>query len=226
MMRGQKRRFSRVVLATVLAFPLATSIVWLATRREPVETRFDVALDRALAPVLEQREVQHKLRAVTTRQARLLARELAQRSVPYLGPRDLDLWAATRERVARSSPSACARLWKGGDDAFLGPAIAELGDEALEDYTAMLARGLSLRLERRPPPSLAPGSIQRGFRAVTEGLDPQARAAFELDSARADVSDARACELFLTLARGAARLEQQSRTDFYRALASDLATPK
>jgi hypothetical protein len=146
--------------------------------------------------------------------------------VPYLAPRDLDLWAATRQRVARSSPRACARLWKGGDDSFLGPAIAELGDDALDAYTAMLARGLALRLERRPPPSVAPGSIQRGLRAIAEGLDPQTRVAFERDSARADVNDARACELFLSLADGAARLEQGLRTDFYRALAADLAAPK
>jgi hypothetical protein len=217
---------SRFVLATVLVLPLVASIVWFSKRRQPVTTPFEASLDRAVAPVLEQRELQTKLRAVTARQARLLARELAQRSVPYLAPRDLDLWAATRERVARSSPVACAKLWKGGDDAFLGPAIAELGDDALDAYTAMLARGLALRLERRPPPSVAPGSIQRGFRAVAEGLDPQARAAFERDSARADVSDARACELFLILAGGAARLEQGLRTDFYRALAADLAAPK
>jgi len=135
MLRDQRRRISRLVLAIVLALPLLASVVWLTTRREPVTTRFDAALDRALVPVLEQREVQHKLSAVTARQARLLARELAQRSVPYLGPRDLDLWAATRLRVARASPSACARLWKGGDDAFLGPAEVELGDETLEWQT-------------------------------------------------------------------------------------------
>jgi len=226
MVHGARRRISRFVLATVLALPLVASVVWLARRREPVATRFDTALDRALAPVLEQHELQHKLRAVTARQARLLTRELAQRSVPYLAARDLDLWASTRERLARSSPQACARLWKGGDDAFLGPAIAELGDDALDIYTAMLARGLALRLERRPPPSATPGSIERGFRAVAEGLDPQARAAFEKDSRRADVNDARACELFLTVAVGAARLDQGLRTDFYRALAADLATPR
>jgi hypothetical protein len=213
---------ARIGLAVALLVPLGLSLWWLATRSPPVSTRFDEALDRELLPVMEQREVQQKLRTATSGQARLMARELARRSVPYLAPLDLELWAATRERVARASPSACARLWKGGDDTFLGSAIAELGDDVLEDYVAMLARGFALRLERKPPPSVALGSVERGFRAAADSLPPDARAAFERDVRRTDVDPARACQLFLTLSSAVQKLEPAARTDFYRALAAQL----
>lgn len=217
--RGRSGRIARAILLLV---PLAVLLGWLVLRSPPVATRFDEALDRALSPVMEQAEAQRKLGAATTHQARLLARELSKRSVPYLGPRDLELWAATRARVARASPRACAQLWKGGDDAFLGPAIVALGDEALEAYTAMLARGLALRLERKPPPSVAPSSVERGLRTIAEALPEEVRAGFERDVKRADVSDDRACELFLMLADGAEKLEPGARVDFYRALAAEL----
>jgi hypothetical protein len=155
----------------------------------------------------------------------MVARDLARRSVPYLAARDLELWAETREQVARSSPVACARLWKGGDDAFLGPAIVELGDDTLQAYVAMLARGFALRLERKPPPRVAPGSIERAFNAAAESLAPEARMAFQSDVRRADVSDQRACELFLALASAADHMEPPARTDFYRALALQLTPP-
>lgn len=220
-----RRPISRVGLALVLAVPLGLALWWLSTRSAPVTTRFDEALDRALVPVMEQREVQQKLRTATSNQARMLARELARRSVPYVAAHDLELWAEIRQKVARASPAACSRLWKGGDDAFLGPAVASLGDAELESYVAMLARGFALRLERKPPPSVAPGSIERGFHAVAESLSPEARAAFEADVKRADVSDARACQLFLQLSSGAAKLEPAARTDFYRALSARLTPP-
>lgn len=225
MTRGSRRTLGRAGLALSLLAPLGFALWWFGTRREPVATRFDEALDRALVPVMEQREVAHKLSAATSGQARMVARDLARRSVPYLAPRDLELWAETREQVARSSPAACARLWKGGDDTFLGPAIAELGDDTLQTYVAMLARGFALRLERKPPPSVAPGSIERAFKAAAESLAPEARVAFENDVKRADVGDRRACELFLVLASAADHLEPAARTDFYRALAAKLTTP-
>lgn len=217
-----RRPLSRIALAVLLVVPLGLSLWWLATRSPPVATRFDEALDRALLPVMQQREVQHKLSAVSPSRAQLLARDLARRSVPYLAPRDLELWAATRERAARASPAVCAKLWKGGDDAFLGPAIAQLGDEELEAYVAMLARGFALRLERKPPPSVRPGSIERGIGAAASALDGEARAAFERDVKRHDIGDARACELFLLLSAAAAKLEPNARSDFYRALAAQL----
>ncbi|HVY29353.1 MAG TPA: hypothetical protein VHB79_22495 [Polyangiaceae bacterium] len=226
MTNPSRRTISRFGLALVLLVPLGLSVWWFSTRSAPVTTRFDEALDRALVPVMEQREVQHKLGTSTSNQARMLARELARRSVPYVAAHDLELWAEVRDKVARASPAACAKLWKGGDDTFLGPAIAELGDAELESYVAMLARGFALRLERKPPPSIAAGSIERGFAAAAEALPAEARAAFEKDVKRADVGDTRACELFLQLSRGAQKMEPAARSDFYRALAVSLTPPE
>ena len=211
----------------LLLAPLGLVLWWFWARPpQPVAaSRFDDELDRALLPVMQQREVQLKLGAATPTQARLLARELALRSVPYLAPRDLELWAETRQRVAARSKPACARLWKGGDEAALGPEIAALGDDTLDAYTDLLSRGLSLRLERKPPPQLSPGVIERGLAAVAAELPPEQRAAFERDVKRRDVDDERACQLFLTLSRGAAKLEPALRVDFYRALAAELQTP-
>lgn len=217
-----QRSAARVLRGGVLLVPLLLAVWWLYQRPAPRASRFDEALDRAVAPVMQQREVQQKLGAVSATQAQALARELAERSVPYLDPRDLELWAATRLRVAQASKPACARLWKGGNDELLRTSIAELEPEALDDYTQMLARGLALRLERKPPPALVPGVIDRVFGLVAEQQPPDARARFQADVKRADVSDARACELFLTLSRGAAQLDAALRVDFYRALAGAL----
>jgi hypothetical protein len=216
------RRAGRVLRGVVLAVPLALAAFWLFNRPSRTAPRFDEALDRAVAPVMQHTDLPKKLGAVTSTQARLLSRELAERSVPYLGPRDLELWAATRLRVARASKLACARLWKGGDDALLRSAIGDLNPEPLESYTQMLARGLALRLEGRPVPRLVPGVIDRGFAAIAESLPPEARSQFQADVQRSDVSDERACQLFLTLGSGAEKLEPTLRVDFYRALASAL----
>lgn len=217
-----QRRLNRVLLAIALAVPLGLSVWWLASRREPTPSSFDEALDRALLPVMQQRDVQTKLGAATPRQARLLARELAAGSIQYLAPRDLELWQSTRVRVARVSTAACAYLWKGGNPRYLGRAIAGLGDEALQAYTEMLARGLALRLERKLAPEPAQGAIQHGFAAAAALLPSEARAAFEVDVRRKDLSAARACELFLTLANGTEKLEPEARSDFLRALAREL----
>jgi hypothetical protein len=217
-----QRRAGRALRGVVLVVPLALTAFWLFNRPAPAASRFDDALDRAVAPVMQQTDLPKKLGAVTSTQARLLSRELAERSVPYVGPRDLELWAATRLSVARASKLACARLWKGGDDAVLRSAIGDLGPEPLESYTQMLARGLALRLEGKPVPGLVPGVIDRGFALIAEPLPPDARRQFQADVHRPDVSDARACELFLTLGSGAEKLEPSLRVDFYRALASAL----
>jgi hypothetical protein len=216
------RRKSSILLTLVLLAPAALSVWWLATRSEHTASSFDDALDRALAPVMQQREVQAKLSAATSTQARLLAREVAKRSVQYLDPRDLELWAATRGRVASVSKPACAHLWKGGDDTFLGPAIAALGDETLDAYVEMLARGLALRLEKKPPPAVSVAALDRGFAAIAEQLPAETRARFEADVKRRDVTDERACELFRMLSLGAEKLSPPLRVDFYRALASAL----
>jgi hypothetical protein len=221
-MRRPKLSIFRAVL---LLAPLGLSLWWLWTRQERAVSPFDDALDRALAPVLQQREVQSKLGAATSTQARLLSRELAQRSVHYLAPRDLELWQATRLRVARASKASCAKLWQGGNEAFLGPRIAELGPEALEAYVEMLARGFALRLERKPAPESSPGALSVGFGAVAAQLSPNLRPNFEQDLERRDLDDARACQLFLTLAEGLTKLEPAQRADFLRALAKALTSP-
>lgn len=217
-----QRRAGRVLRGVVLAVPLVLAGFWSFNRPAPAGSRFDAALDRAVAPVMQQTDVPRKLGAVTSTQARLLSRELAERSVPYLGPRDLELWAATRLSIARASKATCTRLWKGGDDALLRSAIGALDAEPLEAYTQMLARGLALRLERKPVPALVSGVIDRGFAAIAEQLPPDERRQFQADVHRPDVSDERACQLFLLLGRGAEQLEPSLRVDFYRALASAL----
>jgi hypothetical protein len=104
----------------------------------------------------------------------------------------------------------------------LRSAIGELGPEALEAYVQMLARGLALRLERHVAPPAVPGSIDRGFSLIAESLPPSSRGQFLADIKRHDVSDARACELFLTVGKGAEQLEPSLRIAFYRGLAGAL----
>lgn len=225
-----QRSAGRVFRAGALFVPLALSCYWLWTRPGRAPSRFDDELDRALSPVMAQSELRRQVGALTSSQARLVARDLAQRSIRFLGARDLELWAATRARVARASKPACTHLWKGGDEAFLGPAIAELGPDALEAYVQMLARALALRLEPRregePEPRPATVAIERGFAAIAQQLPSEQRLRFEQDVQRRDVNDARACELFLTVADGAEKLEPALRGDFYRALAEALEVPR
>jgi hypothetical protein len=225
-----QRRAGRVLRGAALLVPLLLVGWWLWSRPEGGPSRFDDALDRALTPVMQQSELQQEVRLLTSSQARLVARDLAQRSLPYLGPRDLELWAAMRASVARASPQACSKLWKGGDETFLGPAIANLGPETLEAYVQMLTRALALRLEllrleRKPPPQPSRAAIERGFAAIAAQLPADAHAQFEQDVKRPDVNDEQACRLFLTVSDGAERLEPTLRYEFYRALASALEVP-
>jgi hypothetical protein len=211
--------------SALLLVPLVLCVWWLWARQLPQSSPFEVALDRALAPVIDERAAQTKLGASTSTQTRLMARQLALSSVPYLGPRDLELWAELRKRVALASPAACARLWKGAEETFIGSSVAALGADSLTAYTEMLSRGFALRLERRPLPSSAPGALERGIAAAAASLGEEERAAFEADVRRPDVSDERACELLLTLSRGVETLDVGGRTDFYRVLASQLKKP-
>lgn len=194
--------------------------LWVGPRASP--SSYEEALDRALDPVLAGRELSSKLGAPNPTQLRLIAREAAQSSIQYLAPRDLELWQEMRLRVARSSPAACARLWQGGSGAFFGPAVAALGDEPLRQYTEMLGRGLALRLERKPPPEPSPGALERGLEAIGAGLPESERARFRAELARRDLGQTQACELFLRVSSGTARLEPATRTDFLRALAKGL----
>jgi hypothetical protein len=219
-----KRKLS-TIRALLLLAPVLFVAWWLWRRPTREISRYDDALDRALAPVMEQREVKAKLGAVTSAQARLLARDLAEQSIQYLAPRDLELWQATRARVAEASPARCAKLWKGGSTEFLGPAIAALGDDALDAYVAMLARALALRLERKPPPEPSVGALRQGFDAIAAQMPADAAASFRTDVARRELTDARACELFRSLSAGIQRLEPAQRVDFLRALAKALQAP-
>ncbi len=90
----------------------------------------------------------------------------------------------------------------------------------------MLARGLALRLEQKPPPSVSIAAIDHGFAAIAEQLPVEERERFQVDVKRHDVSDARACELFLALSNGAEKLDPAPRADFYRALAGALEVPR
>jgi len=221
----------RALRGVALLVPLLLVGWWLVSRVPRQPTRFDDELDRALAPVMAQSELRREVSRLTSSQARLVARDLAERSIPYLGARDLELWAQVRARVARASPVSCAKLWKGGDESFLGPAIADLGPTTLEAYVQMLARALArrselMRSEQKPPPSPSPGALARGFAAIAEQLPAEARADFERDVARSDVTDARGCRLFLTVSDGAERLPPTQRREFYEALANALQVPR
>ncbi len=224
------RRAGRVLRGVVLLVPVLLVGWWLWSRPERGPSLFDDALDRALAPVMQGSALQQEIRLLTSSQARLLARDLAERSLPYLGPRDLELWAATRARVAEASPQACSKLWKGGDATFLGPAIADLGPEPLEAYVQMMARALALRLEiqrlaSKPPPQASASVIERGFAAIAAQLPADAQAEFTVNAKRRDVTDEQACRLFLTVSRGAEKLEPGLRWEFNGALSSALEIP-
>jgi hypothetical protein len=225
MIPERQRTAGRAIRGTALLIPLVLAGYWLWNRGARTSSPFDDALDRALSPVVQASGLGRELGNMTSSQARILSRDLARRSVVYLGARDLEEWGATRARVARASPAACAHLWKGGDDSFFGPAVAQLGPESLEQYTQLLARGLALRLEQEPPPPTVEGVLARGFTAIAQQLPGDARAKFEADAKLRDVSDPRACELFLTLSAGAEKLEPALRVEFYRALAAELQVP-
>lgn len=225
MSRGPQSRRSIAVRAVVLLAPAVLVGWWFSTRARRAPSPYDEALDRALAPVMEQRDVKSKLGAASPTQARLLARQLAELSIQYLSPRDLELWQDVRLAVARSSPAACARLWQGGSNDFFGPAVAALGPETLEAYTEMLGRGLALRLEHKPPPEPSSEALARGLAAIAETLPDGERARFEADVKRRELPDARACELFLTLSSGTQKVGPAERGDFLRALAKALELP-
>lgn len=216
-------RGSRWLLVLTLATALSLCAWWL-WRRPPETARavHEAALDRAIEPVIEQHAAEVKLGFSSPGQTRRLARQLALDSVPYLAPADLDLWAELRLEVANRSPAACAQLWKGGGDELLAHAMAALGEARLRAWSEMLARGLALRLTRKPAPEPAPDAIERAVAAVTEGLPPSERDAFRADISRSPPSDERACQLFLLLSRGAQRLEPNLRIDLYRALSRQL----
>jgi hypothetical protein len=221
-MSSRGRPQLRALRALILAVPALVVGWWFWIKPRPAPSSYEVALDRALEPVLAGRELGSKLGAASPAQVRLIAREAAQTSIQYLAPRDLELWQRTRERVARASPEACARLWQGGSTEFFGPAVAALGDEPLQQYTEMLGRGLALRLERKPPPEPSPGALSSGLAAIAAALPADERQRFQAESSRRDLAGARACALFLSVSKGIEALEPATRTDFLRALAKGL----
>jgi hypothetical protein len=218
-----QHRTRRGLLLGALLVPLALSVWWFWRRPpEASPSHFQAALDRAIEPVLELHAAEAKLGLSSPGQVRVLARQLALDSVPYLAPADLELWAALRLELGQASPISCARLWKGADETSMAQAIASLGDEKLRAYSEMLARGLALRLARKPAPPLASDAIPRGSAAVAALLPESERARFQADLARRDLDDTRACQLFLQLSRSARQLEPAQRTELYRALAAQL----
>jgi hypothetical protein len=218
-LRGRSRSL-RALRLLALAVPVLLVCWWFWVRPRSSGSSYDEALDRALEPVLAGRE----LGGASPTQVRLIAREAAQSSIQYLAVRDLELWQELRLRVARSSPVACARLWQGGSNDFFGPALAALGDEPLQQYTEMLGRGLALRLERKPPPEPSFTALDRGFSAISAALPASEREAFEADLKRRDLTDTRACEMFISVSSGTKMLEAATRADFLRALAKGLQT--
>jgi hypothetical protein len=186
-------------------------------------SRVDAALDSALAAVLDHEDAQAKLSAPTRSVALLMLRARLARGVEYLSPRDLELWADYRLRVARSSTPACARMWQGGDNPFALQTLESFSDDDLQNWAELSARGVALSLEGKPAPPFPGNVLPRGFAVIGSQLPSPAREAFQTDSARANLSEARACQMFQTLFGGAAQLEPQLRTDVYRALAHQLA---
>jgi hypothetical protein len=222
-MAGATSRSARLLLAFALLVPLGFSLWWFWRHpSDSAPSRFDAALDRALAPVLEAHAANVKLGMSTPAQAKVLARQLAQDSAPFLAPADLELWAAIRLEAARSSPVACAHLWKGGDEAPLRQAVVELGDARLTAWTEMLARGFAVRLERKRPPEVSPSALPRGREAIIQALPPAQQPGFRADLSNRQLSDARACQLFVTLSSQAQQLEPALRSELYRALAVSL----
>lgn len=220
---ADQHRTRRGLLLGALLVPLALSGWWFWRRpAEGSPTRFQAELERAIEPVLELHAAEAKLGMSSPGQVRVLARQLALDSVPYLAPADLELWAALRLELARASPVFCARSWRGVDEAVMSQAVAALDDEKLRAYSEMLARGLALRLERKPPPTLASDAMPRGSAAVAALLPEPERARFQADLARHDLDDTRACQLFLQLSGGAQKLEPAQRTELYRALSVQL----
>jgi hypothetical protein len=91
----------------------------------------------------------------------------------------------------------------------------------------MLARGLALRFEKKTPPGLSLGAIDRGLSTIASKLPDAERAGFEADVKRRDLGDARACQLFLLLGSGVQQLDPGERSEFLRALAGELqAAPR
>ncbi len=210
-------------LVVALAAPLAFSAWWLFGRPfAPSVEAYEAELDRALGVVLEQHAARAKLGFASAEQTRRLVRELSLDSVPYLAPADLDLWAELRLEVARSSRSACAKLWRGASDEFLGNAVAALGRERLRAWSELLARGLARRLEKATAPQPALSAIERAVEEVTRGMSEAERRAFRDDAEQRTLGEARSCELFLALSEGARRLAPAVRHDLYRALAREL----
>jgi hypothetical protein len=222
-MAGATSRPVRLLLLLALLGPLGFSLWWFWRHpSDSAPSRFDAALDRALEPVLELHAASVKLGTSTPAQAKVLARQLAQDSAPFLAPADLELWAAIRLEAARSSPVTCARLGKGGDEASLRQAVVELGDARLTAWTEMLARGFAVRLERKRAPDVSPSALSRGREAIIQALPPAQQPGFRADLSDRELSDARACQLFLTLSSQAQQLEPALRSELYRALAVSL----
>ncbi len=200
------------------------------------DSRVAASLNKALEPILAQPELQERFGQLSRLELRAHCWSLSVSGVRYLSPRDLELWASFRTRLAASSPAACAAMWTGGDGAAIARALDSLSDEELKAWAELHARAAALSLEQAPaalgadegsessledsPAAAAAAALSRGRAAAVELLPAEARPAFEADAVRADLSEARACEMFQALLAGAKRLDPALRSEFYRALSS------
>jgi hypothetical protein len=177
-------------------------------------------LDAALREVLEQPGVREQLVAKSPGTALLELRLRVLASAEYLSARDLELWADVRLHIARVSPQACAKLWIGGDNPAASQALETFSDTELQQWAEMSARSVALSLEGKPPPAVAEGALARGFSAIAASLPVEARQTFEADGKQPQLSEPRACQMFLQLFSGARALPQPLQTETLRALAA------
>ncbi len=182
--------------------------------------RADAILDAALRELLEEPGLREQLIAKSPGAALLELRLRVLPSAEYLSARDLELWADVRLRIARASPQACAKLWKGGDNPAASLALETFSDGELREWAEMSARGVALSLEGKAPPAVASDALARGIAAIAANLPPDARRTFEADARDAQLSEPSACQAFLRLFSGARALPQPLQGELLRALAA------
>lgn len=215
---GRRRTRLRLGLAGG-ALGLLGALLVRPLRAPPVEPRAEAILNAELRKLLEQPGLREQLIAKSQGAALSELRLRVLTSAEYLSPRDLELWADARLRIARASPQACAKLWTGGDNPAASSALDTFSELELREWAEMSARGVALSLEGKPPPGVAPDALARGFAAVAATLAPDARQTFEADGRQAQLSEPRACRMFLLLFSGARSLPQPLQAEMLRALA-------
>jgi hypothetical protein len=204
-------------LAAVLAAALLARPRALPPQGQP---RAEATLDAALRELLDEPGLREQLVAKSPAAALVELRLRVLPSAEYLSARDLELWADVRLRIARASPEACAKLWRGGDNPAASLALETFSDGELREWAEMSARGVALSLEGKPPPAVASDTLARGLAAIAASLPPDVRQTFESDTRAAQLSEASACQAFVRLFSGARALPQPLQSELLRALAA------